>query len=67
MEVLIVNKPISKGNLVEEFKLGNTRIKIYDSAYIDKTPEDIERILQNIANITLRYYQRKEREEENVI
>ena len=39
------------GNLVEEFKLGNTRIMIYDSAYISKTQEDIDMILKRIAEI----------------
>ncbi|NLC45031.1 MAG: hypothetical protein GX783_12230 [Clostridiales bacterium] len=39
------------GNLVKEYKLGNTRIKIYDSAYINKTKEDIDQILKRIAEI----------------
>ncbi len=37
--------------LVEEYKIGNTTIKIYDDAYKDKTQEDIDRILERIANI----------------
>ena len=42
------------GNLVEEYKIGNTRIKIYDSAYVDKTKEDIEQIMRRIAEIGMR-------------
>ncbi|HHW01673.1 MAG TPA: hypothetical protein GXX35_02455 [Thermoanaerobacterales bacterium] len=37
--------------LVKEYKLGNTKIEIYDDAYKDKTQEDIDRILKRIANI----------------
>jgi len=37
--------------LVEEYKIGNTVIKIYDDAYKDKTQEDINRILERIAYI----------------
>lgn len=37
--------------LVEEYKIGNTRIKIYDDAYKDKTQEDIDMILKRITNI----------------
>lgn len=40
-----------KGNLVEEYKIGNTRIKIYDDAYANKTPEDIDRIMKRITAI----------------
>ena len=39
------------GNLVLEYKLGNTTIQIYDSAYIDKSEEDIKQILKRIADI----------------
>lgn len=52
-------KEQEKGNLVEEFKLGNTKIKIYDSAYINNTPEDIENILNRIAKIAEDAYLRK--------
>ena len=37
--------------LVEEYNLGNTKIKIDDDAYKDKTQEDIDLILERIANI----------------
>jgi hypothetical protein len=39
------------GNLVQEYKIGNTRIKIYDSAYIGKSKDDVEQILKRIADI----------------
>lgn len=36
------------GNVVQEYKIGNTTIKICDDAYRDKTPEDIKKILDRI-------------------
>lgn len=39
------------GNIVEEFTIGNTRIKICDDYCRDKTPEDVEAILKRIAQI----------------
>lgn len=40
-----------EGNLVEEFMIGNTKIKIYDGSYRDKTPEEIDAIIKRIENI----------------
>ena len=40
-----------EGNIVEEYKIGNTTILISDAAYRDKTPEDIEKILQRVTAI----------------
>lgn len=40
-----------EGHVVEEFKIGNTRIKICDDYCRDKTPEDVEAILKRIAQI----------------
>lgn len=37
--------------LVQEYKIGNTKIKIHDDAYKDKTKNDIDRILARIAHI----------------
>jgi hypothetical protein len=37
------------GNVVREFSIGNTRIKMCDDYCRDKTSEDIELILQRIA------------------
>lgn len=36
-------------NIVREFTIGNTRIKIADDCCRDKTPEDVRRILKEIA------------------
>lgn len=40
-----------EGNIVEVYKIGNTTVQISDAAYRDKTPEDIEKILQRINEI----------------
>jgi len=42
------------GNLVQEYDLGNTKIKIYDSAYVGKSKEEIEQILRRIAEIGMK-------------
>ena len=39
------------GHVVEEFTIGNTRIKICDDYCRDKTPEDVKAILKRIAQI----------------
>ena len=36
-------------NIVRDFTVGNTRIKIADDCCRDKTPEDVRRILKEIA------------------
>ncbi len=36
-------------NIVRDFTIGNTRIKIADDYCRDKTPEDVRRILKEIA------------------
>lgn len=36
-------------NIVRDFTVGNTRIKIADDYCRDKTPEDVRRILREIA------------------
>jgi hypothetical protein len=38
-------------NIVKEYKIGNTTIEIHDSAYKNKTPEDIQKILKQIEEI----------------
>jgi oligoribonuclease NrnB/cAMP/cGMP phosphodiesterase (DHH superfamily) len=40
-----------EGNIVEKYKIGNTTILISDAAYINKTPEEIEKILQRVTTI----------------
>ena len=41
---------IGEGNVVKDFKIGNTRIKICDDYCRDKTPEDVQAILDRIAS-----------------
>lgn len=41
------------GNVVEEFNLGNTRIKICDDYCRTKTKEEVEEILKRIAKNTI--------------
>jgi hypothetical protein len=43
-------------NVVEEYKLGNTTVKIADTAYKDKTQEDINNIIQRLTNIVANSY-----------
>lgn len=38
-------------NIVRDFTVGNTRIKIADDCCRDKTPEDVRRILKEIAQM----------------
>lgn len=37
------------GNVVEEFKIGNTKVRICDDYCRDKTPEEVDAILKSIA------------------
>ena len=39
------------GKLVDEYKIGNTKIKIYDSAYVEKSKEDVDKIIKRIEDI----------------
>lgn len=43
-------------NIVEEYKIGETVIKIADDAYRDRTPEEIQQTLNNIKNILMEIY-----------
>ena len=40
----------TKGNVVKDFKIGNTRIKICDDYCYNKTPEIVQTILDRIAH-----------------
>lgn len=42
------------GNVVEEYKLGNTTAKICDDFCRDKTDEEVEAILNRISSIAFR-------------
>lgn len=39
------------GNIVQEYKIGNTTIKICDGAYRNNTPEDNKRIHDGIIRV----------------
>jgi hypothetical protein len=39
-----------EGQVVKEYKVGNTHVKVLDDFYYTKTPEDVEAILVRIAN-----------------
>jgi hypothetical protein len=49
----IKKKPITSDSdhIVDEYKIGNTTIKICDDAYRDNTPEDVQRILERVTQI----------------
>lgn len=55
---------MNDGALVEEFMLGNTKIQIYNDAYIDKSKEDIEKVIRNVESIGRRILIRKAMEVE---
>lgn len=44
---------VATGNVVKEFNIGNTRVKICDDHCRGKTTQDVEAILRRIARITI--------------
>ena len=54
---------IDPESIVEEYKIGNTTIKIADTYYKDKTDEDIDKILKRICKIGRRRYTQANNEE----
>ena len=40
---------VERGHVVEEFMLGNTKVRICDDYCRDKTKEDVEKILESIS------------------
>ena len=48
-DMVNVASGIGEGNVVKDFKIGNTRIKICDDYCRDKTPKDVQAILDRIA------------------
>lgn len=42
---------VDPDSIVEEYKIKNTTIKICNTSYVNKTSEDIEKILKRIAAI----------------
>lgn len=45
---------VPTGTVVEEYMIGNTKIKICNDAYIHRTPEEIEQSLKRINDICLK-------------
>lgn len=43
---------VATGNVVKDFYVGNTHIRICDDYCRDKTPEQVKQILANIARIS---------------
>lgn len=43
-------------NIVKEFSIGNTRIKIADNYCRNMTPEQVKKILRNIARTALTHF-----------
>ncbi len=50
---MAINNTLLKGNIVATYKVGNSTIEIRDSAYINNTPEDEEKILKRLSKIAL--------------
>ncbi|MGX8702035.1 hypothetical protein [Caproiciproducens sp.] len=42
-----------EGNIVKDYYIGNTHILISDAAYINNTPEDDQRVLDQAARASL--------------
>ncbi|QUI22584.1 hypothetical protein HZI73_09845 [Vallitalea pronyensis] len=52
-----MSRTTPKGHLVETYMLDHTKVKIYDSAYINRTSKEIERTLQIIKDMAISHYQ----------
>lgn len=50
--------------VVDEYKIGNTKVIIHDDSYKDKNQEDIDRILDNISKIAVNSIRKKQSREE---
>ena len=51
---------VKQGNIVKEFSLGNTKVRIADDFCRDKTPEEVDAILKRISCIALNHMLSKE-------
>jgi|GEM_PF-1289760 len=45
-----------EGNIVKDYYIGNTHILISDAAYINKTPEELERVREDFNQKGLNIY-----------
>ncbi len=55
--------------LVKEYQIGNTKIKVYDDAYKNNTPEDNQRIIDRVSEIYTRslYSQMNRKKQDNTM
>lgn len=51
--VIDMQGPVPTGNVVKDFYVGNTHIRICDDYCRDKTPCEVEAILERIAKIAM--------------
>lgn len=49
-------KAMEIGHVVKEFKIGNTRVRICDDACRDKTPKEVQEIIDRIQRRALEEY-----------
>ncbi len=45
-----MEKPVSEGHVVRDFMLGNTHVQICDDYCKDRTPDEVQAILDRIAS-----------------
>lgn len=55
-----MKKALEVGNVVEEFYIGNTRVRICDDYCRNKSQEDVDKILERIGRIALNALQAEE-------
>ena len=53
---------MNKGNLVEEYTFGDTKIRVFDGGYIDKTQADIDIILKRVEDIVVNALLKQQKE-----
>lgn len=50
-----------KGDIVKEYTIGNTTIKISNAAYVGKTPADTKKMLEDIVDIGREWFRRSKK------
>lgn len=49
-------KHMQEPHIVQEFNIGNTRVKIADNYCTDKTPEDVKKVLGKMARTAQEHF-----------
>ena len=49
--------------IIKTIKYGSGEVRIHDDYCKDKTPEQIQEIVQNVSRIVMRFYRQQEAEE----